>query len=58
MSDKPDANSTNEIEITREMIEAAADALAEYDRKFESLEEAAQRILNAALKLRTAARET
>jgi hypothetical protein len=44
-----------EIEITEEMVEAGAYALAEYDRKFESLEEAATRVFIA---MKKAARRT
>ena len=45
--EKPD-----EIEITGSMIEAAAVALASYDDRFCSLEDAAERIVRAALEAR------
>jgi hypothetical protein len=46
-----DANSTDEIEITPEMIEAGVSELCAYDHRFESMEGCVERIFTAMIAL-------
>ena len=52
MTRKPEANSTDEIEITPEMIEAGARELARFDRDFDDPRDAAARIYAAMIETR------
>jgi len=45
--ERPDDNSTDEIEITAAMIEAGRSELLEYDHDYESAESAVNRIYRA-----------